>query len=128
MRAAIISDVDGSSEYNTVQLTPSNWAWLAKQKAESGPKGETVESLTWKISRLEKINLILNGMIAVRSTSSLPYSIIDLILMPMYQNPSLVNGSTSPGPAPGPAPPDPATGPVAEFLKTLQAYQNASVA
>ena len=69
MRSAIISDVDGSTEYNKVQLSPSNWAWLAKQKADSGPRGETVESLTWKISRLEKINLVLNGMIAVRGAS-----------------------------------------------------------
>ena len=74
MRAAVVSDVDGSTEYSKVQLSPSNWAWLAKQKAESGPKGETVESLTWKISRLEKINLVLDGMIAVRSISCHPPS------------------------------------------------------
>ena len=69
MRASVISDVDGSTEYSKVRLTPSNWAWLAKQKAKSGPKGETAESLTWKISRLQKVNLILDGMIAVRSNS-----------------------------------------------------------
>lgn len=69
MRNAIISNEDGSTEYNKVSLTPSNWAWLAKQKADSGPKGETVESLTWKISRLQKINILLNSMIAVRGTS-----------------------------------------------------------
>jgi len=74
MRAAIISDVDGSTEYNKVQLTPSNWAWLAKQKADSGPKGETADSLTWKISRLEKINILLNGMIAVRAVCCTPHS------------------------------------------------------
>ena len=68
MRAAIISDVDGSTEYNKVQLTPSNWAWLAKQKAQSSPKGETVDSLNWKISRLQKINLLLSGMITVRGS------------------------------------------------------------
>jgi hypothetical protein len=67
MRASVISDVDGSVEYSKVRLTPSNWAWLAKQKAKSGPKGETAESLTWKISRLQKVNLVLEGMIAVRS-------------------------------------------------------------
>lgn len=65
MRSAVISDSDGSTEYSKVSLTPSNWAWLAQKKADSGPKGETAESLTWKIARLEKINLILNGMIAV---------------------------------------------------------------
>ena len=69
MRNAIISDDDGSTDYNTVSLTPSNWAWLAQQKANSGPKSETAESLTWKISRLEKINIVLNGMIAVRKGS-----------------------------------------------------------
>ena len=74
MRTAIISDVDGSTEYNNVQLSPSNWAWLAKQKIDSGPRGETVESLAWKISRLEKINLVLNGMIAVRGASGQPPS------------------------------------------------------
>ena len=34
MRTAIISDADGSTEYDNVQLSPSNWAWLAKQKTE----------------------------------------------------------------------------------------------
>jgi len=53
-------------------LTPSNWAWIAKQKAESGPRGETVESLTWKISRLEKIDFIPNGMVAVRGNFGQP--------------------------------------------------------
>jgi hypothetical protein len=77
MRSAIISDVDGSTEYNKVQLAPTNWAWLAKQKAESGPKGETVESLTWKISRLGEINLVLDGMIAVRGPSYCPPSVGD---------------------------------------------------
>ena len=79
MRSAIIADVDGSTEYNKVQLTPSNWAWLAQQKADGGPVGESVESLTWKISRLEKINLILNGMIAVRNAPVNPV----LLLTPM---------------------------------------------
>ncbi|KAF9644807.1 hypothetical protein BDM02DRAFT_842383 [Thelephora ganbajun] len=107
IRNAIISDTDGSTEYNKVSLAPSNWAWLAKQKADGGQKGETVESLTWKIARLEKINLILNGMVS---------------------NPGLVNGSTPPPDSPDPAPPtDPTTGPIAEFLKALQAYQNASL-
>ena len=74
MRTAIISDADGSTGYNSVQLSPSNWAWLAKQKTDSGPRGETAKSLTWKISRLEKINLVLNGMIAVRGASGQPPS------------------------------------------------------
>jgi hypothetical protein len=69
MRNAIISDDDGSTDYNTVSLTPSNWAWLAQKKAEGGQKGETPESLTWKISRLEKINIVLSGMIAVCTVS-----------------------------------------------------------
>jgi len=81
MRAAIISDVDGSTEYNKVSLTPSNWAWLAKKKAESGPKGETVESLTWKISRLEKINIVLNAMITVRGVSVPTFLCQHLMLM-----------------------------------------------
>lgn len=65
MRNAIISDADGTTEYNTVSLTPSNWAWLAQQKASARPRGETAQSLTWKIARLQKINILLNGMIAV---------------------------------------------------------------
>lgn len=69
MRNAIISDTDGSTEFNTVSLTPSNWAWIAQKKASDGPKGETAESLTWKISRLEKINLILSAMIAVSNVA-----------------------------------------------------------
>ena len=72
MRNAIVSDPDGSTEYSKVSLTPSNWAWLAKQEADAGPRGETPESLTWKISRLEKINLLLKSMIAVRGPSSRP--------------------------------------------------------
>ncbi|KAF9789309.1 hypothetical protein BJ322DRAFT_530445 [Thelephora terrestris] len=101
MRNAIIPSEDGSVEYSKVSLTPSNWAWLAKQKADSGPRTETVESLTWKISRLQKINILLNGMIT---------------------NPTSVNGSTDPPPAPGPTTDD---GPVAAFLKALQEYQDA---
>lgn len=65
MRNSIISDPDGSVEYNKVSLTPSNWAWLAQQKASGQPRGETAESLTYKIARLEKINILLKGMIAV---------------------------------------------------------------
>ena len=83
MRAAVVSDTDGSTEFQRVKLEPQNWcafgpfrfsspraktnlrAWLAKKKAAAGPKGETVESLTYKISRLTKLNLILNGMITV---------------------------------------------------------------
>lgn len=39
---------------------------MAKRKAASGPKGETVETLTFKISRLQKVNLLLKGMTLVR--------------------------------------------------------------
>jgi len=84
MRAAVVSDTDGSAEYQKVKLEPQNWcafdlsrfppshtkpnprAWLAKKKAAAGPKGETVETLTFKIGRLQKINLILEGMTLVR--------------------------------------------------------------
>jgi hypothetical protein len=80
MRASVISDSDGSSEYHRVRLEPQHWylhllysilhvlneipfrAWLAKNKAAAGPKGETVESLTFEISRLEKINFLLETM------------------------------------------------------------------
>lgn len=84
MRAAVVSDTDGSAEFQKVKLEPQNWcvffsqpvsssdakpnlrAWLAQKKAAAGPKGETVETLTFKISRLQKVNLILEGMTKVR--------------------------------------------------------------
>lgn len=84
MRAAVISDTDGSTEFQKVKLEPQNWcvsylswpspsyapsnirAWLAKKKASAGPKAETVQTLTYKISRLQQVNLLLEGMIRVR--------------------------------------------------------------
>jgi len=102
MRNAIISDTDGSSEYNKVSLTPTNWAWLAQKKATGGQRGETPESLTWKIARLDKINLLLNGMIAT---------------------PADVNGSQPPAETTK-QPDHPDLTAVTEFLKALKAYQN----
>jgi hypothetical protein len=86
----MINDSDGSSEFHKVHLTPSNWyvlsfhrstfldpiepehldrAWLAQMKAQGGSTGETAETLTWKISRLEKINIMLETMKSVCSQS-----------------------------------------------------------
>ena len=45
-------------------------AWLAKKKADAGPKGETPETLTFRINRLEKINLLLESMKSVRLVSA----------------------------------------------------------
>ncbi|KAF9649295.1 hypothetical protein BDM02DRAFT_3186460 [Thelephora ganbajun] len=62
MRKATVTELDGSVEYQKVQLDPSNWAALAKNKALAPPTGETVASLTWKIARLEKTNVVLEGI------------------------------------------------------------------
>jgi hypothetical protein len=42
-------------------------AWLAKKKAAGGFVGESVESVTFKIARLQKINFLLESMKGVRS-------------------------------------------------------------
>ncbi|GLB44722.1 hypothetical protein LshimejAT787_1800590 [Lyophyllum shimeji] len=60
MRAAVVQDTDGSVEYQKVKLTPSNWAVIAKQKAESGKdQTKTVEWYSWEIARLQKMNAML---------------------------------------------------------------------
>ncbi|KAF9645797.1 hypothetical protein BDM02DRAFT_3189419 [Thelephora ganbajun] len=61
MCASLVADADGSSEYHKVKLQPESRAFLAKQKAAAGPQGETIESLTFGISRLEKINFLLTS-------------------------------------------------------------------
>lgn len=90
MRASVIQGDEGAVEYNTVNLTPRHWyvvvrqlfrfgvmtdwalcrAWLAKKKAEEGDiqvakNKETVQSLTYRIARLKKINLLLQAAIQV---------------------------------------------------------------
>ena len=51
MRNSTIATQDGSAEYQRVELTPSNWAWLAQQKALSTIIPDvTVDSLTMEIS------------------------------------------------------------------------------
>ena len=81
MRNSVISDTDGSAEFQKVELEPQNWcvgfpatpvfyteqvtrAWLAKlKKVIKGPtEGDTAETLAFEISRLEKLNAILKGM------------------------------------------------------------------
>jgi hypothetical protein len=79
MRLSTVSTPDGSADYHTVELSPSNWyspfvltvhrtespnsdvrAWLALQKGAGGvPKTRTVEWYTWEITRLSKLNLLL---------------------------------------------------------------------
>ncbi len=77
MRAMVIQDTDGSVEYQKVRLEPSAWhvlqystlqifvliylrAVYAKNKAESGvDKTRTAEWYSWEISRLSKMNAIL---------------------------------------------------------------------
>jgi hypothetical protein len=99
MRASTVSDVDGSAEYQKVSLTPSNWAWLAKQKADQSAPGENAESLTWKISRLQKVNLLLKAMAA---------------------DPTLVMPAAGEAP-----PPESADTTVTDFLTKNSAYQAA---
>ena len=140
MRAAVISDTDGSAEFQKVKLEPQNWwvvcllafglysyaqlnvrAWLAKRKAASVRRGDTVESLTFKISRLQKVNLILKGMITVRHVFWLAHvAIIHWIL----QKKDVIK------PTPGAPPADDTAqdGPVTEFLTAQKEYQDASAA
>ncbi|KAF7365043.1 Helicase with zinc finger domain 2 [Mycena venus] len=67
MRRATIMDVEAAAEYQKVQLEPRNWAWLAKQKADAAFQGETADTIEWKISRLEQINVLLQ---ATKDTSA----------------------------------------------------------
>jgi hypothetical protein len=63
MRVAVVQDTDGAVEYNTVKLTPSNWAVIAKKKALSGNnQTKTVEWFTWEIARLQKMNAMLQAL------------------------------------------------------------------
>lgn len=44
----------GAAEYQTVTLTPSNWAYLAKEKAASTtPQAVTVDSLSFEITKYQ---------------------------------------------------------------------------
>lgn len=44
----------GAAEYQTVTLTPSNWAFLAKEKAASTtPQAVTVDSLSLEITNYQ---------------------------------------------------------------------------
>ncbi|KAF9646801.1 hypothetical protein BDM02DRAFT_2887822 [Thelephora ganbajun] len=104
MRAAIISDTDGSVEYCKVKLTPSNWAWLAKQKAEGIAQAETEETLTWKIVRLKEINAIL---VEVQADPTLLKSTLEI-----------PDDDGTPKTLPND---------VREFLRSLTAYQDALV-
>ncbi|KAF9647947.1 hypothetical protein BDM02DRAFT_3187569 [Thelephora ganbajun] len=103
MRNAIISDPDGTAEYNKVMLTPSNWAWLALKKMKTGPPEETEETLTYKITRLMEINAILQGTV---------------------KDPSVLSSGT--GDVPDlPAQPKDLPSNVDSFLRGLKEYQTA---
>lgn len=97
-------------------------AWLAKNKATTGPKGDTPETLTFKISRLKKANVILRGMITVRSIS-MPglATIIHLHSQKsdLFSNPT-PSGQTPSNPASSTAP-----NPAATLLTAQKEYQEA---
>ncbi|KAG9126047.1 hypothetical protein FRC07_005112 [Ceratobasidium sp. 392] len=67
MRSAVVQDEDGTAEYQTVTLEPSDWANKCLQKMRSGTN-QTVsaEWYTWEINRLEKTN----QMLGILETSS----------------------------------------------------------
>ena len=83
-------------------------------------KGDTVESLTFKIGRLQKVNLILKGMITVRHVFWLVHV---AIIYWIRQKKDIIK------PTPGEAPPDgDQEGPVTDFLTAQKEYQDASAA
>ncbi|KAG9118787.1 hypothetical protein FRC07_006524 [Ceratobasidium sp. 392] len=60
MRLAVVQDSDGSGEFQTVKLEPSDWANKCIAKMNIGQQQtRTVEWYTWEISRLEKTNQML---------------------------------------------------------------------
>ncbi|KAG8688959.1 hypothetical protein FRC09_012650 [Ceratobasidium sp. 395] len=60
MRAAVVQDEDGTVEYQTVKLEPSDWANKCLQKMTSKTnQTESAEWYTWQINRLEKTNRLL---------------------------------------------------------------------
>ncbi|KAG6811962.1 hypothetical protein H0H92_005066 [Tricholoma furcatifolium] len=66
MRNAVVQDTDGAAEYNTVKLTPSNWAVIAQNKMKDDQnQTKTVEWYTWELSRLKKMNNLLHALIAL---------------------------------------------------------------
>ena len=109
--------------FSSLRTQPNLRAWLAKKKAAPGPKCETMETLTHKISRLQKVNLILKAMIAVRHVFEVVYRQWHDSLP--SQNPPLVVPPVNPTPTPGP---DPALGDdlAKRFLEAQQKYQDAS--
>ncbi|RDB17300.1 hypothetical protein Hypma_001916 [Hypsizygus marmoreus] len=88
MRAAVVQDTDGSCEFQRVKLTPSGWAVICQNKALSGTnQTRTVEWYTWEISRLVKMNAMLEAL-KVKSGSA------DAIA----QSAASVKGSDKPNP------------------------------
>ncbi|KAG6910165.1 hypothetical protein DXG01_012614 [Tephrocybe rancida] len=73
MRNAVVMDTDGSAEFNKVRLSPTNWAVIAHQKAQSGNnQTRTVEWYTWEVSRLKKMNSLLDAMMATTPQGDTP--------------------------------------------------------
>ncbi|KAG8724408.1 hypothetical protein FRC09_019026 [Ceratobasidium sp. 395] len=63
MRLAVVQDEDGTTEYQTVKLEPSDWANKCLEKMSSGTnQTKSAEWYTWEINRLEKINAMLGTM------------------------------------------------------------------
>ncbi|KAG6809679.1 hypothetical protein H0H92_015193 [Tricholoma furcatifolium] len=71
MRNAVVQDTDGAAEFNKVKLSPSNWAVIAQKKAQSShDQTRTVEWYTWEVSRLKKMNSLLEAMMATAPKGS----------------------------------------------------------
>jgi len=61
MRWAVVQDDDGSCEYNTVKLTPTDWVNKCIDKMKLGTKQtKTVEWYEWEIERLTRTNEMLD--------------------------------------------------------------------
>jgi hypothetical protein len=129
MRLSTISTTDGSADYQTVGLSPTNWyrpfsfpktmhrtespnfdarAWLALQKgAGSVPKVRTVEWYTWEITRLSKLNLMLEVLRDVRH--HIPHTSSSFLTL-FPQDPPSFDAKKGDQPAPAAAPDDDAAG------------------
>ncbi len=94
MRGSIVMDTDGSSEYQKVRLTPSNWCVLCpflpilmlftetvrsghgwpsrrQMRFKSQEGGESIEYLTSEIGRLRKMNRMITALKAVSTLTIL---------------------------------------------------------
>ncbi|KAG8749634.1 hypothetical protein FRC12_013304 [Ceratobasidium sp. 428] len=77
MRLAVVQDEDGTTEYQTVKLEPSDWANKCVQKMKLGTNQTmSAEWYTWEINRLEKTNQML-GILEASANSATGAAVAD---------------------------------------------------